>query len=164
MDFSYYIIITFSILCLVYLILSLSFSRIKNFNVQGGSRIFFNIFGLAVFMGAIIFFAKDYVGYPVKMKLPDEWYLVSHHIDMPNDTIYVWYLKKDENIPVSISIPYSEDSRKKLEKGKSMKEESGGTNVGFKRDDSMKSGNNENIFGFQVVQLKHEILNPKRDN
>ena len=58
---------------------------------------------------SIIYTYTDLLGTPTKKELPDEFFVVHHHVAEELDTIYLWIVSEGKNIPISYERPYSQE-------------------------------------------------------
>jgi len=78
---------------------------------------------------SVIYTYTDLLGTPTKKELPDEFFVVHHHVAEELDTIYLWIVSEGKNIPVSYEIPYSEKTQERLDNYKQEIDENGSTAI-----------------------------------
>jgi len=64
---------------------------------------------------SIIYTYTDLLGTPTKKALPDEFFLIHHHVAEELDSIYLWVVVDGDNIPVSYQLPYEQELQEKLD-------------------------------------------------
>ena len=74
---------------------------------------------------SIIYTYTDLLGTPTKKELPDEFFVVHHHVAEELDTIYLWIVSEGKNIPISYERPYSQEMQEELDGLKEKAEEEG---------------------------------------
>ena len=78
---------------------------------------------------SVIYTYTDLLGTPTKKELPEEFFVVHHHVAEELETIYLWVIVKGKNIPVSYEIPYSEETQERLDNYKQEIDENGSTAI-----------------------------------
>ena len=89
---------------------------------------------------SIIYTYTDLLGTPTKKELPEEFFVVHHHIAEELAVIYLWIIPitiEGKNIPISYEVPYTQEMQEKLDEYGKKVAESGSAAIirGFKHDD-----------------------------
>ena len=67
---------------------------------------------------SIIYTYTDLLGTPTKKDLPEEFFVVHHHIAEELAIIYLWIIpitKEGKNVPISYEVPYTQEMQEKLD-------------------------------------------------
>jgi len=77
---------------------------------------------LSFFMG-VYYFYDSVLGYPAKKVLTEEFRLLAYNIPQDESEIYIWVSIPNEDKPIAVIIPYSQEDHKSLQNsGKMMKD------------------------------------------
>ena len=67
----------------------------------------------------------DLLGTPTKKELPEEFFVVHHHVAEESEVIYLWVVVKGKNVPISYEVSYTQEMQEKLDDYKKQIEETG---------------------------------------
>jgi hypothetical protein len=78
------------------------------------------------------------LGTPTEKYLPEEFFLLSHHVVEVEDVIYIWVVPSGETVPVAHTVPYTADLHEELERLKKTAGEEGPAAAirGYRTEDS----------------------------
>ena len=65
------------------------------------------------------------LGTPTEKYLPEEFFLLSHHVVEVEDVIYIWVVPSGETVPVAHTVPYTADLHEELDRLKKTARERG---------------------------------------
>ena len=87
---------------------------------------------------SVIYTYTDLLGTPTKKELPEEFFVVHHHVAEELEVIYLWVVVKGKNVPISYEISYSQEMQKKLDDYKKQILGTGGRAIirGIKQEDN----------------------------
>ena len=89
---------------------------------------------------SIIYTYTDLLGTPTKKELPEEFFVVHHHIAEESEVIYLWIIPievEGKNVPISYEVPYTQELQEKLDdyQKKVAKQGSAAIIRGYRHDD-----------------------------
>ena len=86
---------------------------------------------------SVIYTYTDLLGTPTKKELPEEFFVVHHHVAEESEVIYLWVVVKGKNVPISYEISYNQETQEKLDDYKKQIEETGAAAIihGIKQED-----------------------------
>ena len=67
---------------------------------------------------SIIYTYTDLLGTPTKKELPEEFFVVHHHVAEESDVIYLWIIPievEGKNVPISYEVPYTQELQEQLD-------------------------------------------------
>ena len=67
---------------------------------------------------SIIYTYTDLLGTPTKKELPEEFFVVHHHIAEESEVIYLWIIPievEGKNVPISYEVPYTQELQEQLD-------------------------------------------------
>ena len=74
---------------------------------------------------SVIYTYTDLLGTPTKKELPEEFFVVHHHVAEESEVIYLWVVVKGKNVPISYEVSYTQEMQEKLDDYKKQIEETG---------------------------------------
>ena len=85
---------------------------------------------------SIIYTYTDLLGTPTKKELPEEFFVVHHHVAEELAVIYLWIVVEGKNVPISYEVPYTQEMQEQLDglQQKAMEEGSAAIIRGYKTD------------------------------
>ena len=89
---------------------------------------------------SIIYTYTDLLGTPTKKELPEEFFVIHHHVAEELEVIYLWIVPivvEGKNVPISYEVPYTQEMQEKLDDYQKKVVERGSAAIirGFRQDD-----------------------------
>ena len=103
---------------------------------------------------SIIYTYTDLLGTPTKKELPEEFFLIHHHVDEELDSIYLWIMSDEKDVPMAYQLPYEQEVQEELDGLKEQSDEDGSAAI-IRGHKPKENENNPDFELYYFIQQKY---------